>query len=544
YGTFTIGTDGTWTYSADNSQSAVQQLGAGQTLTETFTVKSTDGTPASVTVTINGTNDAAVISSAGTTGSVTEDVAVDGTGHINTGGTLSVTDVDAGQAGFQANTVHGAYGTFTIGTDGTWTYLADNSQTAVQQLGAGQTLTETFTVKSTDGTPATVTVTINGTNDAAVISSAGTTGAVTEDTAVDGTGHINTGGTLSVTDVDAGQAGFQANTVHGAYGTFTIGTDGTWTYSADNSQSAVQQLGAGQTLTETFTVKSTDGTPGTVTVTINGTNDAAVISSAGTTGSVTEDVAVDIHGLIQTGGTLTVTDVDAGQSHFQAENLSGLYGTFRINSAGVWVYSAVNSQQAIQQLGEGQSLTETFQVKSADGTPAMVTVTIHGTNDAAVISSLGSPAPLTEDVNVNASGNLVTGGTLSVTDVDAGQSAFQAATTTGAHGTFAIASDGTWTYTAANNQSAIQALGSGQSLTETFTVKSVDGTSSTVSVTILGTNDAPVLSLDSNGSSGATTGNYLTRFAETGAGVSVVDSDVSIKDVDSANLTGATVHLT
>ena len=55
-----------------------------------------------VTITINGTNDAAVISSAGTTGSVTEDVGVDGTGHINTGGTLSVTDVDAGQAGFQA----------------------------------------------------------------------------------------------------------------------------------------------------------------------------------------------------------------------------------------------------------------------------------------------------------------------------------------------------------------------------------------------------------------------------------------------------------
>ncbi|MDE2000934.1 MAG: VCBS domain-containing protein, partial [Burkholderiales bacterium] len=313
YGTFTIGTDGTWTYSADNGQTAVQQLGAGQTLTETFTVKSTDGTPATVTVTINGTNDAAVISSAGTTGSVTEDVAVDGTGHINTGGTLSVTDVDAGQAGFQANTVHGAYGTFTIGTDGTWTYLADNSQTAVQQLGAGQTLTETFTVKSTDGTPATVTVTINGTNDAAVISSAGTTGAVTEDTAVDGTGHINTGGTLSVTDVDAGQAGFQANTVHGAYGTFTIGTDGTWTYSADNGQTAVQQLGAGQTLTETFTVKSTDGTPASVTVTINGTNDAAVISSAGTTGSVTEDTAVDSTGHINTGGTLSVTDVDAGQ---------------------------------------------------------------------------------------------------------------------------------------------------------------------------------------------------------------------------------------
>ncbi|MDE2433572.1 MAG: VCBS domain-containing protein, partial [Burkholderiales bacterium] len=265
HGQVTVNPDGTWTYTPSQDYNG----------SDAFTVVVSDGQGHTTTTTVNvgvtPVPDAAVIGSTGTHGAVAEDTGVDSTGHLTTGGALSVSDPDAGEAGFQANTVNGAYGTFTIGTDGTWTYSADNSQTAVQQLGAGQTLTETFTVKSTDGTPATVTVTINGTNDAAVISSAGTTGSVTEDVAVDGTGHINTGGTLSVTDVDAGQAGFQANTVHGAYGTFTIGTDGTWTYSADNSQSAVQQLGAGQTLTETFTVKSTDGTPASVTVTINGT---------------------------------------------------------------------------------------------------------------------------------------------------------------------------------------------------------------------------------------------------------------------------------
>ncbi len=93
-------------------------------------------------------------------------------------------------------------------------------------------------------------------------------------------GQISTGGTLSVADSDAGQATFQAQPgTNGAYGTFTLAADGTWTYTANNSQAAIQQLGDGQTLTETFTVKAADGTTSSVTVTINGTNDAAVISS-------------------------------------------------------------------------------------------------------------------------------------------------------------------------------------------------------------------------------------------------------------------------
>ncbi|MFT3956298.1 MAG: VCBS domain-containing protein [Piscinibacter sp.] len=56
-----------------------------------------------------------------------------------------------------------------------------------------------------------------------------------------------------MTDVDAGQASFQAQaSTAGTYGTFTLGTSGAWTYTAANSNPAIQALGAGQTLTETF----------------------------------------------------------------------------------------------------------------------------------------------------------------------------------------------------------------------------------------------------------------------------------------------------
>ena len=49
----------------------------------------------------------------------------------------------------------------------------------------------------------------------------------------------------------------------------------------------MQALNVGGTLTDTFTVHTTDGTAQLVTVTINGANDAAVISGT-TSGAVTE----------------------------------------------------------------------------------------------------------------------------------------------------------------------------------------------------------------------------------------------------------------
>ncbi|RUZ11573.1 hypothetical protein EN949_35465, partial [Mesorhizobium sp. M7A.F.Ca.US.007.01.2.1] len=63
----------------------------------------------------------------------------------------------------------------------------------------------------------------------------------------------------------------------GAHGTFVANPDGTYTYTLNNADPAVQALDAGQTLTETFnyTMKDADGDTdtATLTITINGTND-------------------------------------------------------------------------------------------------------------------------------------------------------------------------------------------------------------------------------------------------------------------------------
>src|SRR5206468_2874732 len=140
---------------------------------------------------------------------------------------------------------------------------------------------------------------------------------------------------------DAGQSNFaaQAGTLgSNGYGTFTLATNGSWTRSEERRVGEEQQLGGGQSITDSFTAVSGDGSASQlVTVTINGTNDVPVIGGVHT-GAVTEDVNVAA-GNISASGALTISDVDAGQSNFaaQAGTLgSNGYGTFTLATNGSW----------------------------------------------------------------------------------------------------------------------------------------------------------------------------------------------------------------
>src|SRR5262245_14738199 len=102
---------------------------------------------------MQGTNDVPVIGGV-RTADVTQNVNVVGRNIFPTGA-LTIADVDAGQSNFtaQASTPgNNGFGTFTLAANGAWTYTANDSQTAIQQLGAGQSLTDSFTAVSSDGT--------------------------------------------------------------------------------------------------------------------------------------------------------------------------------------------------------------------------------------------------------------------------------------------------------------------------------------------------------------------------------------------------------
>ncbi len=199
YGSLTLNADGTFTYAIDETNAEVQALRvSGQTLTDSFsyTVSDAGGLTdrATLTITIDGRNDTPVANNdtgtaeeaggvsngragSNATGNVlTNDTDVD---RLSNGESAVVSGVRAGGEGGTVSGgvgggVSGSYGRLTINADGSFTYVVDNSNPAVEALRlSGQTLTDTFTYAVTDAggltDQATLTITIRGQNDAPVV---------------------------------------------------------------------------------------------------------------------------------------------------------------------------------------------------------------------------------------------------------------------------------------------------------------------------------------------------------------------------------------
>ena len=325
YGSFAIDASGAWTYST--APSAHDEFVAGTTYTDSFTVATADGTSQVITVSILGTNDAAVITGT-STASLTETDAV-----LTASGELDATDVDGSAAFVAQSGVAGSngYGTFAIDASGAWTY--STAPSAHDEFVAGMTYTDSFTVATADGTSQVITVSILGTNDAAVITGT-STASLTETDAV-----LTASGELDATDVDGSAAFVAQSGVAGSngYGTFAIDASGAWTYST--APSAHDEFVAGMTYTDSFTVATADGTSQVITVSILGTNDAAVISGT-STASLTETDAV-----LTASGELDATDVDGSAAFVAQSGVAGSngYGTFAIDASGAWTYSTAPS---------------------------------------------------------------------------------------------------------------------------------------------------------------------------------------------------------
>ncbi|MFA0718463.1 VCBS domain-containing protein, partial [Vibrio splendidus] len=530
--------NGHWVFTAN---SAFNQLNVGDKVEETFTVSSVDGTTSTIKVMINGTNDAATISSA--------TVSVDETDKaVTTSGTLTSTDVDNPDNAFTPDSISGTNGDLTIDASGHWAFTANS---AFNQLNVGDKVEETFTVSSIDGTPSTIKVTINGTNDKAVISGT-STGVVTEES------QLKASGSLTVTDVDAGQAHFSNNDIAGTLGTLHLTDSGTWTYDLDNTNPTVQALGANKTATDTITVHSADGTTHQVTITVNGTNDKAIIGGT-SSGSVTEESQ------LQTSGTLTVTDVDTGEAHFSNTDIVGNMGTLHLTDSGYWTYVLDNTNPNVQALGKGATATDTITVHSADGTPHQVTIKVNGTNDNAVVGGVDTASVTEKAAGDNMSpdhaqsgmatlrvSTLNANGHLSVIDPDSGQSGFADNNVGynyhGTYGDLILNPNGDWNYYAdagslthiggrpTTRGSAIDKLGEGETLTDTITVHTKDGTPHNIVITINGSNDRPYCSSEVQ----LNAGTEDTRQTITAA--QLLQNSIDVDKNDSGLLTVANLH--
>ena len=150
-------------FTLDPSNSAFQHLADGQSTVVSVSYAVSDGiatTPASMSWTVTGSNDAATIS-----GTASGAVAVGGASSAT--GSLSVTDPDNGDAMFQtpaAIALTGSYGNFVFDPiSGAWSYALDAAK--ANSLTTGKVIHDTLSVSSLDSTASQlINVTVTGRN--------------------------------------------------------------------------------------------------------------------------------------------------------------------------------------------------------------------------------------------------------------------------------------------------------------------------------------------------------------------------------------------
>ncbi|MCI7372648.1 MAG: VCBS domain-containing protein [Desulfovibrio piger] len=448
------GDDDQWGYRfvLNNSSDIVQSLDEGYSIEKTFYV-SVGTNPVPIHVTITGINDQPVIESVG-------HLSIEDTGGIVTG-RVTTTDPDAGDVGSQeagegsgqtlfyavsavegsgitltptGGQAQGAPGTYTLIKDGTdWGEFMLNKDGSysfkpnaeAEKLLAGENANFNLTITVDDGSDApnsstkeNLHITITGTNEAPVISGGELTLEATEDTA------ITVGDKLGVSDdrvnegnlsysVAAGEDAASSNASNmaaGQYGTLFINADGTYSYQLNNQLKEVQQLGGGddeEPLTETFTifVKDQDGAEvaKTITVTINGTNDAPVLSldkpvltiKEGTDAPVTGNASatdVDKDDTLSYGLKEGTLSEETGEYAYETD-----YGTFYINKeTGAYRFKLNNTLDAVKNLRPTDVVDAKVTVVVDDGhggvTEKELTVHIKGSDSVPEITDEGSLA--------------------------------------------------------------------------------------------------------------------------------------------------------
>ncbi|WP_306253248.1 Ig-like domain-containing protein [Parvularcula sp. IMCC14364] len=524
--------DGTITYDPNGQ---FEFLAAGESTTDTFSYTISDddtGTDsATVTVTINGVNDApefdeltVVPASVNEEGSIT----VNGTfldpdlsdTHAITidwgdGFSSTVIELTAGERSFQAE----------------HQYLDDDpSGTASDDY----TISFSIVDNNAGGDSATRDVTVNNVAPVATVDTATTD----EDTVLSAIAVLS-----NDTDAAADTLTIDSIDSSGTLGLVTDNGDGTITYDPNGQ---FEFLAAGESTTDTFSYTISDDDTGTdtatVTVTINGVNDAPTANDDALTVSE-DDGPIFGSNLLDNDQDPDLTDifsiffVDGSGPNVDNEFALDSGALVTVNTDGSWVY---NPNGQFEDLGVGQFATDEFDYFMNDGIGgsdgATVTVTILGQNDAPVASD----DEFATDESISVTGNLfIFNGTGFDQDTDAGDSFTLTAlnditsdvgqeTVLPSGALLLLNADGTFSY-APNGQ--YETLGAGETASDTFDYTITDGNgasaTATVTIAISGVNDEPVAIND--GYVITEDGKILDGdvFSDTGSGA---DFDIDLND--------------
>ena len=349
-------------------------------------------------------------------------------------------------------------------------------------------------------------------------------------------------------------------------------------WSFDSGSEAFDYLAAGETLVLTYTVSASDGVASDtqdVVITITGSNDAPLISvEAGDSASAG---LTETNAGLTVSDTLTVRDLDDSDtvSNTRVVAVGGTYaggsnptnaallamltvtpGPIAADSSDVnnLVWSFDSGSEAFDYLAAGETLVLTYTVSASDGVASDtqdVVITITGSNDAPLISVEAGDSASAGLTETNA--GLTVSDTLTVRDLDDSDTVSNTRVVA-VGGTYAGGSNPTnaallamltvtpgpitadsgdvnnlvWSFDSGSE--AFDYLAAGETLVLTYTVSASDGVASDtqdVVITITGSNDAPLISVEAGDSASA-------GLTETNAGLTVSDT-LTVRDLDDSD---------
>lgn len=203
-------------------------------------------------------------------------------------------------------------------------------------------------------------------------------------------------------------------------------------------------------------------------------------------------------------GNALANDVDPEGRPLSVTNpgtRAGTYGTLTLLADGGFSYAVANASAIVQRLAQGETVSDSFGYSATDNDPngaatasSTITASIDGRNDAPVAAM--DFAFVSEDGFLQASGSVLANDS----DIDNGAvlGIVSPGTFSGTYGTLVLAADGAFTYTLANDSSAVQSLGQFVEVSEAFGYSVTDGMAqadAAVQVFVQGENDAPVVAI-------------------------------------------------